>query len=195
MTFHRFGILHALLNLVLTYLVISSIHPFFPEKLNQTERLLLSMLVNMQDDSGYKLIDTNNKNFDAFSKGTSMINLIMSVSIGFSITKDYNAMHSGHVNIPMELGMLGITIGSSLVLSLMFGVITSFLFANCSSIRQSSINEILYILFCTYLIAAIGFFDETWDFNSEELVVIFFGIFSSHYTRYNLRLESASRLR
>jgi hypothetical protein len=53
----------------------------------------------------------------------------------------------------------------------------------------------LFIFFSTYLLACIGFFNQSWDYSSEELSVLFFGIFSSHYTRYNLSIKSARRLR
>lgn len=187
--------MHAIANLVLTFIGIRYIHPFFSLKLRDTEILLVSMLVNMQDDSGFKLVQTRNKKFNAFLRGKAMINFIISMTIGFSINKDHHAMETGHISIGKDLMIFGLTFCSSLTFSFILGIIISFMFANFSSIRQNRSNEILYLLFSTYLIAAIGFFDKTWDYNSEELAVIFFGIFCSHYARYNLRLESASRLR
>lgn len=149
----------------------------------------------MKDDSGFKMIHTKNRKFNSFLKGKAMINFIISCTIGFSITKDTEAMKTGNINFTKDLGILGISLGSTIAFSLILGVISSFMMAQFSSIRENPINEILYIIFFTYLVAAIGFFDNEWDYNSEELAVIFFGIFSSHYLRYNLRLESASRLR
>jgi hypothetical protein len=177
---------------LLTFAALRYVHPFFTLHLNQREALILATLVNMQDDSGFKMVHTNNKKFDAFMKGKAMINFIFSCLVCFSLLKDHDSkvLHFGH-----DMGLIGLTFGSSLLFSLVIGVICCFVFAKVSSIRESAINEVLYIFFTTYLVASLGFFDQSWDFTSEELAVIFYGIFCSHYTRYNLSTQSASRLR
>lgn len=152
-------------------------------------------MVNMQDDSGFKMIFMKNDKFNTFLKGRAMINFVISCTIGFGLNKDAAHLKSGIFYLKDDFRTCAWVLGWSLGFALLFGILSGFIFARVKSIRSTPISEILFIFFSTYLLACIGFFNHSWDYVSEELAVLFFGIFCSHYTRYNLSIKSARRLR
>lgn len=136
-----------------------------------------------------------NERFNTFLKGRAMINFVISCTIGFALNKNSSHLKSGLLYPMDDIQTTGLVLVFSLFFALVFGIITGFIFARVDAIRNTPISEILFIFFSTYLVACIGFFNQSWDYTSEELSVIFFGIFCSHYTRYNLSIKSARRLR
>jgi hypothetical protein len=136
-----------------------------------------------------------NDRFNTFVKGRAMINFVITCTIGFALNKNSAHLKNGGFFLKDDLLACGAVLMYSLAFAILFGIISGFIFARVESIRSTPISEILFIFFSTYLLACIGFFNQSWDYTSEELSVLFFGIFCSHYTRYNLSIKSARRLR
>ena len=86
-------------------------------------------------------------------------------------------------------------LGSSTFFAVLCGIGLCLIFVNVDSIRANPIHQILYMIFSTYFVASIAFLDYRYDFNSEEISVMVFGVFCSYYTRYNLTHGGAKMLK
>ena len=132
---------------------------FFNDVMRRREIDLLSLMLNMPDDSGCSMLNPKNNTFNHFLKGKMMTSFALSCLIGFSITKDKRANVTGVVNIGKIGWTIGMTVGSTLIFSYGLGILFSFILARISSIRKAPINEILFMFFTLYLIASLGFLE------------------------------------
>jgi len=169
--------------------------------------VIICTLLNMGDESGYQMLYTKDRRFNRFIKGTSLVNFIVSISICFVMVfdietdpanstgkNDFFIAKTGTLNLE-DLKVAGWTFLYTGAASLGIGIVSSFMLARIPILRKSVLSEILFFFFVVYMTSIVGFLSTDEDYISEELILVFFGIFSSHYTRYNLSLEAGSRMR
>ena len=160
---------------------------------NRRDLFEMCILLNMSDE-GFKMIDGKIPQFNTFNKGTNFINTLFTYFIGFSIEKN-------SVDLKYQVSLLTDIQTSTLVLvcsalfAFIVGILISLLLSKVESIRSTSVSEIMFIIFGTYLLSSIAFLNHKWDYVSEEVSVLIFGIFCSHFTRYNMSFQSAGRFR
>lgn len=145
-------------------------------------------------DEGFKLIETRTPKFNTFNKGVNLMNVTFTFVVGFAINKDTQEL-ADTVTLLTDISTSLLVLVCSAFFAILIGFILSLLIAKIDAIRSTAVSEIMFIIFGTYLLSSIAFLDHKWDFVSEEVATLFFGVFCSHYTRYNLTNESASRLR
>lgn len=122
------------------------------------------------------------------------MNTLISFVVGFSIEK--NSKDFGDdVTFWLDARTIVLVLVVSVVFACIVGGLLSFILAKVDSIRVTAVSEIMFIIFGVYLLSSVAFLEGKYDYVSEEVSVLVFGIFSSHFTRYNLTLGSAGKLR
>lgn len=153
----------------------------------------MCLLLNMSDE-GFKMIETKTPKFNTFNKGVNMVNTIFTFVVGFAINKDTEDL-AERATLLADITTSSLVLACSVFFAFLLGFLISLTLAKVDAIRSTAVSEIMFIIFGTYLLSSIAFLDHKWDFVSEEVSVLVFGIFCSHFTRYNLSDQSASRLR
>ena len=150
----------------------------------------------MQDVSGYKMYNMKSKSFSRFMKGKALANVTLTFVLCFSLNKvEGLILKNQKVTIVDDFFTIFMTVVSSFASAVVCGVIVCFFLSKIKSLRRNHINSMLYMLFSAYLVANIGFYDQVYDFNCGELIVLWYGKFSSRYTIYNFTKQAAMRFR
>jgi len=194
-----FGVLFSLCNIagylgIILGLQHFDLIPIEGGHLGQRTALIFSIMMNITDESGFKMLLTKDKKFNQNLKGNALINLIITMWIGYTTAFNIDKFHSedfAWMDLLIGLSVLIVSIAIGYIL----GTLTSLAFANISFLRRNVITEILFFFMCLYLSSFISFIEIGFDIIAEELVLVIFGFVASHYIRYNLSLESGERLR
>jgi len=160
---------------------------------NHRDLFEMCLLLNMSDE-GFKMIDSKMPKFNTFNKGVNLVNIVFTFVVGFTINKDTQEFKE-NISIWKDITTGSLVLVCSTFFAILMGFFVSLILARVKSIRSTAVSEIMFIIFSTYLISSVAFLDHKWDFVSEEVSVLIFGIFCSHFTRYNMTNQSASRLR
>ncbi len=159
----------------------------------------MSLVINMMDIAGMKMMlgGKGSSVYNEKLRGMFFINNMIIYTIGFTLIKS-NELADGVTTIisyssDFKVGALVILLTT--VLTLTVGGLSSCVLAKMESIRNSPLHEMLFILFITYFLSSIAYMDEKWDYISEELAILMFGVFYSKYTKYNVSISSTSRFR
>ena len=125
------------------------------------------------------------------------INNLIVYIVGFTMLKTNELANGIPENITLfedlKNGSLVLTL--SVAITLLVGIASSIVLAKMESIRKSPISEMLFILFITFFLSCIAYMDEKWDYISEEVSILVFGVFFSVYVRYNFSFSSTRRFR
>lgn len=182
------------MDVLLSYVVVLGISSVAGIQTVQKRDLFqLCLLLNMSDE-GFKMIETKDPQFNTFNKGVNLMNTMFTFIIGFATEKN-STDFKDQVSLGLDIRTSFLVLACSTLFALLIGAFMSLLLSKVAAIRQTAVSEIMFMIFGTYLLSSIAFLDHKWDFVSEELSVLIFGVFCSHFTRYNLSFQSASRLR
>ena len=145
-------------------------------------------------DEGFKMIETDTPKFNTFNQGVNVVNVLFTFVVGFAINKDTEEL-GVNATFVSDIITSFLVLACSTIFAFVLGFVISLCLAKVDALRSTAVSEIMFVVFGTYLLSSIAFLDHKWDYVSEEVAVLIFGIFCSHFTRYNFTNQSASRFR
>lgn len=153
----------------------------------------LGIILTMSDDTGYKMILTlvKDKELYTLTRERFLTNFIMAICFLYMLSEKLNPMVlTLDTNTYIIEGFLVVVISGTLGLAI--GFLTTLIQKNFSAIRNNVVAEIMFMFCIIYLCTFVGAVNSF--FLSEDIILVFFGIFSCAYSRYNFTLESAERM-
>ena len=157
--------------------------------------LIMASVVNFSDEGSFKLVMgyLKNKDYASIFRGRNVADTVLIFLIGFSLTHYTTLTTSEISNFDAFLPM--IVLGCTLIAGLLFGFVISLILKFISSLRSSIILQILFFIFSTYLVCLFGFLDGKYDYVSEELITVFFGMISNTFIKYNFSKGASGKLK
>lgn len=168
----------------------------FRKELPNRTLMIMAFLLNFNDESSFKTVMTAKKSrkYASRLRGRALINLILISVLGFSLS-DFRSLESMDLNLLTDSKIIFFVITSTLIASSFAGILSSLTFKVFDSLRSSTILQILYFVFTAYLACLLGFLNGPRDYVSEELLIIFYGLFTNNYLKYNFSRQAAGKLK
>lgn len=192
------GILSSLVNVGAFYgvtelLGANGVSPF--SGISTPQKIILSFLYNMKDDTGYRMILTQvrDKQLYDLTRDKIATNFIISIFGIYCFSESFFGANqfNTHSFYTMSRGSFLILVISS-TLGIAAGGLMAILQKNIKAIRDDVTTEVLFVFCVCYMVSFVGSIKSV--YLCEELGLIMFGLTLSAFSRYNLSSDSAERL-